>query len=61
LSNIPDIIRYLRNGGGTLKIKTKSGEYVLFLIGDKVEIEKKAQALEHLGGSETGVIISETH
>ena len=46
------LIRYLRNGGGTLQIKTNSGEDVLFLKGDNVAIEKKAQALEHLGCSE---------
>jgi hypothetical protein len=55
------LIRYLRNGGGTLQIKTKSGELVLFFIGDRVEIEKKAQAHQHLGLAETGDSISETH
>ena len=47
------LTRYLRNGGGTLQIQCKSGEYVTFLIGNKVEIEKKAQAFENLDGSET--------
>ena len=36
-----------------MQIKCKNGDYVTFLIGNKVEIEKKAQAFENHDGSET--------